>query len=133
MNPTDKSSDPSCRACASGGVAVNVTSAASGAAPSPCSATDPLSTRAQDRPCSFLPAATTNSTSTVALTYSREEVVLELTVGFAVVDQRPREREFLPREHLADHVIGQSHPEARGVDLRAVREQRFPALVQVVA
>ena len=49
------------------------------------------------------------------------------------VDERTREDELLPREHLADDVVGEPHPEALGIDLRAVREQRLPALVQVVA
>src|SRR6478609_11967297 len=38
-----------------------------------------------------------------------EQVVL----GQFGVDQAPRQRELLPREDLADDVVGQAHPEAR--------------------
>src|SRR3954470_24966861 len=133
MNPTDSSSVPSCRACASGGVAVNVTSGGAAGGPSPRSTTVPFSTRAHDRACSFLPAATTNSTSTITLTNAGEQVVLELAVGLAVVDERTGERVLLPWEHFADHVVGQPHPKPRRVDLRAVREQCLAPLVQVIA
>ena len=62
-----------------------------------------------------------------------EEIVLGLAVGDAGVDERAGEHELLPREHLADDVVGEPHPEPVGIDLRAVREQRLPALVQEVA
>src|SRR5262245_10679789 len=104
MNPTESSSVPSCNACASAGVAAKVTSASAGGPPSPCSLTCASSTRAHDRACCFLPCATTNSTSTVALSDSREQVVFELTVARRAIDQRTREYVFLPRKHLADDV-----------------------------
>src|SRR5580765_4069686 len=145
MKPTVRSSVPSCNAAASAGVAVKVTSAGSAGAPSPRSTTAASEMRAQPRAWSFFPAATTNSTmtgpcgTTASGTIdgpgpeSGEQIIFELAFGHAVVDQRPHERELLPREDLADDVVGEAHPMTFGIDLRAVREQRRPPLVQVVA
>src|SRR6185369_11641369 len=121
MKPTERSSAPSCSAWASPGVVVNVTSAARSGAPSPRSITLASATRAHARACSFLPAATTNSTTnspraapsgTVDGSGAEpgEQVVLELAFGYAVVDQRAHEREFLPREDLTDYGVGKTHP-----------------------
>src|SRR5262249_33426709 len=145
MKPTDRSSEPSCNACASAGVHVNVIVAGSGDAPSPCAASAPPSMRAQLRATSFLPAATTNSTTTGPVgpadsagmarmgTKAGEHVVFELAVGHTVVDERSREHELLPREDLAHHVIGEAHPEPVRIDLRPMSEQRFATLEEIVA
>src|SRR5437016_4653835 len=142
MKPTERSSVPSWSDAASTGVAVNVTSAGSAGAPSARSSTSASRTRAHPRACSFFPAATTNSTTTSPLRSGTvdgagaepgEEIVFVFAFGHAVVDQRAHECEFLPREHLADDVVGKAHPVPFGVDLRAVRQERCPTRVQVVA
>src|SRR6476660_909174 len=135
MKPTVRSSVPSCSAAASAGVAVKVMSAGSAGAPSPRSTTAASAMRAQTRACSFLPAATTNSTmtgpwgTTASGTIdgpsaeSGEQIVFELAFGHAVVDQRAHERELLPREDLANDLVGEAHPMTLGIYLRAVCEQ----------
>src|SRR3954449_4908913 len=106
MNPTERSSVPSCIACASAGVAVNVMSGSSAGAPSPFSSSLPSATRTQPRACSFFPAATTKATTVGSGTVDRgraeagEEIVLVLAFRDAGVDQRARELELLPGEHL---------------------------------
>ncbi len=49
------------------------------------------------------------------------------------VDQRARPHVLLPRERAPDDLVGQLHPEAVRVDLRAVGEERGPALLEVPA
>src|SRR5689334_19644518 len=139
MKPTERSSLRSCSACASGSVIVNMMSG-SPAAVSSAAALPSSSTRSATRRSCCLPFATTKSTRVVmasrptrGLAQACEEIVLVLAVAARHVDERAGERELLPREHPPDHVVGQAHPEAGRIDLRAVREQCLAPLVQVVA
>src|SRR5215470_2347629 len=122
MKPTERSSAPERSASTSSGATVNTRSAGRSAAPLPVPTTRVPSTTAKARPCSFLPFATTNSTSRSAATAvvrrcadAGEQVVFVFTIGARDVDERTGERVLLPRERLADDVVGEAHPEPGGV------------------
>ena len=137
MKPTESASVPVRNASASSGVAVKVDVGGGGRRPVAVFRDRAVGDARHEPATSFFPWATTNST---VWRHSRDRSRIPANrsssyspSGTGVVDERARERELLPREHLADDVVRQPHPEALGVDLRAVREQRLPALVQEVA
>ena len=121
MNPTERSSVPSCNACGVGGRRGerDVGGSRGRAVAARRRRRDVVDARPDRAPVPSCPPRrrTRRSSSSSGTVDALARCPANRSSSYSpsgtpVVDERAGERELLPREHLADHVVGEAHPVA---------------------